>query len=351
MRTLPFHLFEHGNKMEFWLSIPKIFLTNLPRKLSGDDNVNVENLLLSKPENFYSNLASGGTNDNDNVDDPEERGTANGQIQNNKNVDNYGHNVDNDGTNDVGEEEMESGDIDGGEIDIAGDQVDEIDGPADQVDETDGPTDLVDETDGPTDQVDETDGDGVSPPAPTPAPLRTPEPTQETVSTAAPAPTPAPVRTPEPTQETVSTAVPTPVPTPAPVRTPEPTPGVTKSPTQNPTKTPTMQPTSEAFGDKVKEEEEKIKQLANDKTAEVMAGFIAVFGIVGMILTAWQLFENPDGLCASCCRLSVKASKFLVKICCLPCKLCCGRYSGYTSSDPKNRTLFVEEYTNDLELT
>ena len=113
----------------------------------------------------------------------------------------------------------------------------------------------------------------------------------------------------------------------------------------------TLAPTTEAFRDKVKDEEMRIQQLANDRTAEALAFLIAFFGIVGMLLTAYFLFEYPDGLCASCCRLSLRFSSFLLKIFLLPCRLCCGKYAGYTPSDPKNRTLFVEEYTNDLELT
>lgn len=125
----------------------------------------------------------------------------------------------------------------------------------------------------------------------------------------------------------------------------------THPPTIAPTRTPTFMPTSEAWADKVKDEEERLKALAEDRTAEVVAGVIAVLGIIGMLLTAYQLFENPDGLCASCCRLSLKISTFLLKVICLPCRLCCGRYSGYHTSNPENRAVFVEEYTNDLELT
>lgn len=125
----------------------------------------------------------------------------------------------------------------------------------------------------------------------------------------------------------------------------------TAHPTKSPTKRPSPMPTTEAWADKVKDEENRIKELADDKTAEVAAGLIFFLGIVGMVFTAYQIIENPDGLCASLCRLSIKFSSFLLKIVCLPCRLCCGKYSGYSTSDPKNRTLFVEEYTNDLELT
>jgi len=125
----------------------------------------------------------------------------------------------------------------------------------------------------------------------------------------------------------------------------------TARPTMSPTKRPSPMPTTEAWADKVKDEENRIKKLANDKTAEVAAGLIFFLGIVGMVFTAQQLIDNPDGLCGSLCRLSIKFSAFMLKLVCLPCRLCCGKYNGYSTSDPKNRTLFVEEYTNDLELT
>jgi len=125
----------------------------------------------------------------------------------------------------------------------------------------------------------------------------------------------------------------------------------TTYPTKSPTKRPSPMPTTEAWAGKVKDEENRIKQLADDKTAEVAAALIFFLGIAGMVFTAYQLIEHPDGLCASVCRLSIKFSSFILKVICLPCRLCCSKYSGYATSDPKNRTLFVEEYTNDLELT
>lgn len=212
------------------------------------------------------------------------------------------------------------------------------------------------------------DGDGAGDPAPFPTVSQPSQPQSVPV----PTPTPPPIQASPHTNPTVtvtasptgliSTGNPTPsplsklptsAPTPGPTqrRTESPTRSPVRAPTSQPTGSPTNNPTTEAFGAKVKAERKKIESIAADKTAEVMAGMIFVLGIIGMIYTAYQLFEHPDGLYASCCRLSLKGSKILIKIMCLPCKICCGKYSGYTTSDPKNRTLFVEEYTNDLELT
>lgn len=81
---------------------------------------------------------------------------------------------------------------------------------------------------------------------------------------------------------------------------------------------------------------------------------MAVLAIVGMLLTAQQILTNPDGLCASFCRLSLSCMSLFIGFCCLPCRMICGyKYKGYTGSDPNNKAVFLqaETYTNDLELT
>ena len=228
---------------------------------------------------------------------------------------------------------------------------------------TDSATDSVTEydTDGATGSA-TNDYDGGEPddtPEPSPSPTikhhkKTKHPTHPPET---PAPTVAPtISTPEPSPSpTIKHHKKTKHPTHSPiVSTPDPTrapTAPTPDPTMDPTRRPSPEPTTEAWGDKVKDEEARIIQLANDNTAEALGGIIFVFGIIGMLFTATQLFEHPDGLCASCCRLSLRATSFIMKILCLPCRLCCGRYNGYTSSDPRERTVFVEQYTNDLELT
>ena len=101
-------------------------------------------------------------------------------------------------------------------------------------------------------------------------------------------------------------------------------------------------------------EEEEVSKVIHDPTADVMAGLLAFFGLVGMLVTAQQLFDHPDGLCASCCRLSLTFASLLIRMCCIPCSVLCGfKYKGYTGSDPSNKAIFLqaEEYTDDLELT
>ena len=96
-------------------------------------------------------------------------------------------------------------------------------------------------------------------------------------------------------------------------------------------------------------------KIAKNTTADVIAGLLFVFGILGMLLTAWQLLDNPDGLCASFCRLMVKCVKFFLRIVCLPCTICCqgsqGRYAN--ANNPADNAVFMEteNYISDLEMT
>ena len=98
--------------------------------------------------------------------------------------------------------------------------------------------------------------------------------------------------------------------------------------------------------------EHEIIDIVQNPTADGLGLFLVLIAVIGMILTAWQLLENPDGLCSSCCRYSVQISRCMLKVLCLPCSVFCGKYTGYQGTDPANRAKFLtpEEYTHDLEL-
>jgi hypothetical protein len=150
-------------------------------------------------------------------------------------------------------------------------------------------------------------------------------------------------------------------PTPSPTKTksinqpPSPNPTYTITSTTSPSTPPTQYiPFFEREKNKAKEEEEQIIQLIHDPTADILATIFALSAIIGMLYTAQQIFEHPDGLCASCCRLSLTVTSLCIRLLCVPCTLICGyRYKGYTGSDPNNKAVFLqaEEYTNELELT
>ena len=128
------------------------------------------------------------------------------------------------------------------------------------------------------------------------------------------------------------------------------------SPTSEPTRSPSVQPTSAPTGgrlvEKVFDKELEIIDIVQNPTADALGILIVAFGVIGMILTAWQILENPDGLCSSCCRLSVNISRCLLAVLCLPCNVFCGKYAGYQGTDRSDRAKFLtpDEYTHDLTL-
>jgi len=104
---------------------------------------------------------------------------------------------------------------------------------------------------------------------------------------------------------------------------------------------------------KAQEDEEDFVQIVQDPVARAMAVIFAFVSIIGMLVTAQQLLEKPDGICANFCRLSLKAATLCMKCCCIPCSLLCGyKPNGYTGTDQTNRAVFLqaEEYTDDLEM-
>ena len=71
--------------------------------------------------------------------------------------------------------------------------------------------------------------------------------------------------------------------------------------------------------------EEAIEYKAEEKAAKKVGGWAVVIAIFGMIFTAWQVSENPDGVIASVCRLSITIVGCVLKVLLLPCKFLCGK--------------------------
>ncbi len=74
--------------------------------------------------------------------------------------------------------------------------------------------------------------------------------------------------------------------------------------------------------------EEAIEYKAEEKAAKKVGGWAVVIAIFGMIFTAWQVSENPDGVFASVCRLSITIVGCVLKVLLLPCKFLCGKAAG-----------------------
>ena len=88
------------------------------------------------------------------------------------------------------------------------------------------------------------------------------------------------------------------------------------------TRSPVSRPTTPRVPDGYISESESESYVAH------AIGWMAAFAVVGMIFTAYQLDTNPDGICASFCRLMVSLSSCLLKVLCLPCRFICGCPSG-----------------------
>ena len=56
-----------------------------------------------------------------------------------------------------------------------------------------------------------------------------------------------------------------------------------------------------------------------------MGGVAVILAIAAMIFTAWQISDNPDGVYASVCRLSITVAGCIVKVVLLPFKWAFGR--------------------------
>merc|ERR1719223_2027970 len=71
-----------------------------------------------------------------------------------------------------------------------------------------------------------------------------------------------------------------------------------------------------------------VSKSERDSNVAHAIGWMAVFAVFGMIFVAYQLDSNPDGICASFCRLMVSLSSCILKVVCFPCKFICGCPSG-----------------------
>merc|ERR1712194_244469 len=72
--------------------------------------------------------------------------------------------------------------------------------------------------------------------------------------------------------------------------------------------------------DALNREEEEVKKVG---------GWLSVTSIILMIYTAYQMSENPDGICASLCRLVITVVGCMIKIVLIPFKFIMGgRQSG-----------------------
>lgn len=80
-------------------------------------------------------------------------------------------------------------------------------------------------------------------------------------------------------------------------------------------------------------EEDSMKKqeiIDEEKVARKIGGWAILLCLASMMLTAYQMSENPDGVFASVCRLAITMTGCIFKILLYPCKKMCGnRFNGY----------------------
>ena len=101
----------------------------------------------------------------------------------------------------------------------------------------------------------------------------------------------------------------------------------------------------------VEDEEEEIREVENE--AKTAGGFGIALAFLGMIFTAHQMSENPDGIYASICRLCITMMGCILKVLLMPCRQLFGaRYpAGHM---PVSTLEYREPYRGDnnmMEMT
>jgi hypothetical protein len=90
-----------------------------------------------------------------------------------------------------------------------------------------------------------------------------------------------------------------------------------------------------------------VGQMEEDRNVLIALSTVAGIGFLLIIITAHQMMENPDGCCATICRITVACSCALFRLVCFPCRMVC----GCTNKDRRTHELMQPNYTHDLELS
>ncbi|KAL7480208.1 hypothetical protein ACHAW6_011042 [Cyclotella cf. meneghiniana] len=97
---------------------------------------------------------------------------------------------------------------------------------------------------------------------------------------------------------------------------------------------------------------ESASEMERDKNVRIVAGVLTVVFVGLWLITAQQTMENPDGLCASVCRLTLKFLSCLGRILFLPCRyLCCKGSSAEQARSRRSHAPMRAPFPSDLELS
>jgi hypothetical protein len=101
-----------------------------------------------------------------------------------------------------------------------------------------------------------------------------------------------------------------------------------------------------------KEVEKDVVEMAHD--TKVVIALSTVFGVMFFfsVFVAYQMLENPNGCCASLCRISVACWCGLTRCICYPCRAMCG-CTGEQSGGRQDHMMLPNDghFTHDLELS
>lgn len=96
---------------------------------------------------------------------------------------------------------------------------------------------------------------------------------------------------------------------------------------------------------------ESLEEMEHDRNVAIALGVCFGIGFCLLIMTAHQMLENPDGCCASICRLVVACQCAITRCVCFPCRLICGS-TGRSNQRYSNELGYSRnQYSSDLELT
>lgn len=91
--------------------------------------------------------------------------------------------------------------------------------------------------------------------------------------------------------------------------------------------------------------ESSFAQVDPAKQMKILFSILSIFFIMMMIVTAHQMSDNPDGLCASFCRLSIAVVACVLRSVMIPCRLTC--CPGRGGRGPKHSQISTEYREED----
>ena len=94
---------------------------------------------------------------------------------------------------------------------------------------------------------------------------------------------------------------------------------------------------------------ESPQEMEQDKNVQVVAGILGSLLLVLLLVTAHLVMNHPDGLCAGCCRLTLKVICCLTRTLCLPCRAICCKGSEQAQSRRSHQPMRTP-FPSDLEL-